>query len=117
MRKATTAWKPPPRVLTMVRVEGSIGGPTVTFCSRPHAYGYRLTIWTRGEPSRDLVDLAKAMNAHLRQGRTPRTCPAWLALGDWVADNMLADRDVRLFQEVDASSGRSRPRPRPRPRP
>ena len=73
MRKAKTAWKPPPRVLTPLRVEEG-ASPAVTFVSRPHAYGYRLTIWTRGKPPRDVVDLVKALNAHLSKGRMPRTC-------------------------------------------
>lgn len=40
----------------------------------------------------------------------PRTCPAWLALYDWVLDNLSASRmrDVRVFQEADGTSGRSR---------
>jgi hypothetical protein len=103
-------WKPEAPVITQVRVKGTVSGPAVTFWHRPYAYGHRLTIWTRGEPPRELLELAKALNAHLRQGRMPRTCPAWLALYDWVVENLSASRmrDVRVFQEADATSGRSR---------
>jgi hypothetical protein len=73
MRKAKTAWKPPPRVLTLVGVEES-DWPAVTFVSRPYAFGYRLSILTRGKPPGDVVDPLKPLNAHLSKGRMPRTC-------------------------------------------